>query len=34
MAKKLHNEELCNLEALPSIIKMIKLRVRWAEHIA
>jgi hypothetical protein len=33
--RKLHNEELHNLYALPSIIRMIKSRrMRWAGHIA
>jgi hypothetical protein len=30
--RKLHNEELHNLYSLPSIIRMIKLRLRWAGH--
>jgi hypothetical protein len=33
--RKLHNEELCNLYYLPSIIRMItSRRMRWARHIA
>jgi hypothetical protein len=32
--RKLHNEELCGLYSSPSIIRMIKLRMRWAGHIA
>jgi hypothetical protein len=33
--RKLHNEELHNLYASPSIIRMIKYRsMRWAWHIA
>jgi hypothetical protein len=32
---KLHNEELCDLYSLSSIIRMIKSRrMRWAEHVA
>jgi hypothetical protein len=32
---KLHNEELHNLYASPSIIRMIKTkRIRWAGHVA
>jgi hypothetical protein len=33
--RKLHNEELCDLYSLPSIIRMIKSRrMRWAGHLA
>jgi hypothetical protein len=32
--RKLHNEELCDLYSLPSIIRIIKLRIRWAGHVA
>jgi hypothetical protein len=33
--RKLHNEELHNLYALPNIIRMIKpRRMRWAGHVA
>jgi hypothetical protein len=33
--RKLHNEELCNLYSLPSIIKLVKSRsMRWEGHIA
>jgi hypothetical protein len=33
--RKLHNEELCDLYSLPSIIRIIKLRrMRWAGHVA
>jgi hypothetical protein len=32
--RKLHNKELHNLYASPSIIRMIKSRrIRWAEHV-
>jgi hypothetical protein len=32
---KLHNDELCDLYTLPSIIRMMKsMRMRWAGHIA
>jgi hypothetical protein len=33
--RKLHNDELCTLYSMPSIIKMIKSsRVRWEGHVA
>jgi hypothetical protein len=33
--RKLHNEELCDLNSLPSIIKIIKSRgMRWVRHVA
>jgi hypothetical protein len=32
--RKLHNEELHNLYSLPSIIKMIMSRMKWAGHVA
>jgi hypothetical protein len=33
--RKLHNEELCDLYSLPSIIRITKKRrMRWAGHVA
>jgi hypothetical protein len=32
--RKLHNEELHDLYSLPSIIRIMKSRIRWAGHIA
>jgi hypothetical protein len=32
--RKLHNEELHNLYSSPSIIRIMKLRMRWAGHVA
>jgi hypothetical protein len=32
--RKLHNEELRDLYSLPSIIRIIKSRMRWARHVA
>jgi hypothetical protein len=31
---KLHNQELHNLYRLPNAIRIIKLRMRWAGHVA
>jgi len=30
----MHNEELNDLYCSPNIVRMIKLRMRWAEHVA
>jgi hypothetical protein len=32
--RKLHNEELCDLYSSSSIIRIIKSRMRWVEHVA
>jgi hypothetical protein len=32
--RKLHNEELNDLYSSPSIVRVIKSRMRWAEHAA
>ena len=32
--KKLHNEELKDLYCSPNIVRAIKSRMRWAEHVA
>jgi hypothetical protein len=32
--RKLHNEELNDLYCSPNIVRMIKLRMRWEEHVA
>jgi hypothetical protein len=32
--RKLHNEELLDLYSLPSIIRIIKSRMRWVGHVA
>jgi hypothetical protein len=32
--RKLHIEELCDLYSSPSIIRMIKLRMRWSGHVS
>jgi hypothetical protein len=31
--RKLHNEELHNLYSSPSIIRIVKVRMRWAGHV-
>jgi hypothetical protein len=32
--RKLHNEELHGLYSSPSIVRVIKARIRWAGHVA
>jgi hypothetical protein len=32
--RKLQKKELCDLYSLPSIIRIMKLRMRWAGHVA
>jgi hypothetical protein len=32
--RKLHNKELRDLYSSPSIIRIVKLRMRWAGHVA
>jgi hypothetical protein len=32
--RKLHNKELRDLYSSPSIIRINKLRMRWADHVA
>ena len=32
--RKLHNEELRDLYSLPSIVRVVKSRMRWAGHVA
>jgi hypothetical protein len=31
--RRLHNEELNDLYSSPTIFRVIKLRMRWAEHV-
>jgi hypothetical protein len=31
--RRLHNEELNNLYASPTIIRVIKMRIRWTGHV-
>jgi hypothetical protein len=32
--RKLHNEELRDVYSSPSIVRIMKSRMRWAEHVA
>jgi hypothetical protein len=32
--RKLHNEDLCDLYSSPSIVRIMKSRMRWAGHVA
>ena len=32
--RKLHNEELRGIYSLPSIVRVVKSRMRWARHVA
>jgi hypothetical protein len=32
--RKLHNEELHDLYSLPNIVRVVKLRMKWAGHVA
>jgi hypothetical protein len=32
--RKSHNNELCNLYSSLNIVRMIKSRMRWTEHVA
>jgi hypothetical protein len=32
--RKVHNEELNDLYSSPNIVRVMKLRIRWAGHIA